>query len=1075
MRPAAPTGVKAMDRQWIRATRAAVLLILPVALGSVAQYNQRIPFRVCELAADTSRCLALRADSAYVVSSNVTTLGDLFRLCMEADTLHAGAEPVRVILAIDNSGSMCTVAQPNDPTDQRIAAAHAFLDSLAARSPESELGVVIFGGSCNIVDVEPPLPVNSAANRTVLHRAITRAACDPGSDPYPAKQQASLLTCQGNALDTSYALLMAASSSGDLQNHVVLLTDFGWEEGSSGGRVALMPDEVISRFYQQYPGEELPVTHAVFLTYNAATSTDVNLQTMTDTTGGMFIPNASPADIVDRFMDILGSILVGRAQSLYVLSVTNAATGQQFEALISKLAGVNDYLVRVADWQLAYGTNTFIFSKVFQTADGRTISIDRDTLVIVRMTDASGSPGGAFSVNCGIDSTDILITCTPTLVQVGTDVSVSARVQSDKASKFAPGVATLRGLTRYGAGDAGVAGLFRLDGTLGNVYGGPDGVGSVTFASSGAAFGSCMGGGSFTATLQTPSQQEAVYTLEAWVRPGVTAPAATLVAGTGYELSIDANGSIRFVSGAGTLTSASPIARSVWQHVAVVREGGNGQLFLNGLPVCAAAAVGAIDLGDITVGPCGSGRIDELRVSTVSRASTVGGVRQLSLPIVSTLTWDLPGGPVAAPTAPLPGTVWTTAPLGRTDFTFNGAAPADVIVNFVHTGNNVLWSAVGTPVRIYSTTSVNAVPVRAELFDTDGDGYLDQILIVLPDTSTMGAQLPGVDDLIRSITVTLPDGSTLSLQPSELTSRTDSSFVIELTENTSGPAVTGWHTVDFRLTTVPVTADGMPIQVVDLVDRAGPVVRRAVFVTGANGIDTLKVEISEPVSWPGLSSVAPQDAFVYYDAGVAANDTAFSGLGAEHFDSTGAWTVVIVKANRFMVAPLEDSLQLVAVARDSSGNAPPANGRKAPIEWGGGSSVTILAGPENPFVPGVTRLPAQVVDFYDNVLPPGANPQTTGTIIAIESVTPLRWTGKVDEHGRETFGDGVVFDVLGNVVASDLPLNQADTPRDYGVYWDGRNPRGRFVGGGTYLMVVRAVDIEGKDIIKRVKIGIKYR
>jgi len=1031
------------------------------------QYNQRIPFRVCELVADTSRCFALSGSNVYQVSGSVVNLGDLFRLCMQADTFTTGAEAIRVILAIDHSGSMCTypsVAQANDPTDQRIAAAHAFLDSLVARSPGSELGVVRFYQSCGPSGATRPLPINNPANVAILHNEIRQAACNPANDPYFNKQLRAMATYQGCALQASYDSLMLGYSASDPRPmHVIQLTDDGWTVAAD-----LTPQQVLANFRSRYPGVPYPTTHAVFLSSSGSTS-DPNLRMITDSTDGIFIPNATPATIVQTFMDILGQILVPKAEALYVLTVTHTQTGLQQEAMISKLSGLNDYLVRSLDMPLNYGLNTFVFSKVYQTVDGRTLSVDRDTLEVERMEGSVAPPGGMFSLACGPDSTDIVITCAPTRVETGVSVTVDARVQADKAQRFVPGEVTVRGLKRYETGTANVAALYHLDGSLVDAMGNANGTGTVGFTSTNAAFGACMGSGSFTAALADP--QAAEYTLEAWVCPALSAPAATLISGGGYSLALTSSGRLQFTCG-GTVTGWANLARGVWQHVAVVREGGQGRLYVNGVPASGAAAVNAVTFGTVTVGPPGNGRIDEVRLSTVSRAADVGGVRQITLPAAAGITWTMPQGTVAAATAPLPSQYWHQAPAGSVSFTFTGSSAVDVVVNFLHTADGMVWSANGNPVSIWSL--INAVPVTAQLYDDDGDGYLDRIVIVLPDTSTLIDPLPDIAALLAGMTLTLPNGSTVSLSGASLARLNDTSFTINLNEHGSGALETGWRGAAITFTAVPVTTSGQPIQVTQVLDRAGPVVARAVYKSGSGGADTLLVTFSEPVVWQGIGTATPADVFAYHQ-GSQVVTAPFAGMDGGNLVNHSAQGVSIVMDNGFGVTPMEDSLRFqvaISFVRDSAGNTP--QDRRAPIEWVGSGKVVLVPGPSNPLVHG-TPIPATVVTFYGNVLR-GSSGAGGGVIVGIQATKPLQSTGTDPSTGASTYGTAVVFDAVGNVVRNDLYVLQASAGyRDYGVYWDGQNSRGRRVGGGTYLMIVKMRDVDGKSLNERTKIGVKHK
>jgi hypothetical protein len=161
-----------------------------------------------------------------------------------------------------------------------------------------------------------------------------------------------------------------------------------------------------------------------------------------------------------------------------------------------------------------------------------------------------------------------------------------------------------------------------------------------------------------------------------------------------------------------------------------------------------------------------------------------------------------------------------------------------------------------------------------------------------------------------------------------------------------------------------------------------------------------------------------------------------------------------------------DSLQLkglVAQIADAAGNNPPANSRKAAVEYGGDEYKVAVV--NNPFVPGKTPLPGPIRQFYANALT--RDPAGLGTIVGIQTVRPLK------PNADGTFGKVRLYDQLANLVRKDLALSQAAGVTAYGAFWNGRNDNGRYVGGGTYLMVIDTKDIDGKTKTMRVKIGIQ--
>lgn len=106
----------------------------------------------------------------------------------------------------------------------------------------------------------------------------------------------------------------------------------------------------------------------------------------------------------------------------------------------------------------------------------------------------------------------------------------------------------------------------------------------------------------------------------------------------------------------------------------------------------------------------------------------------------------------------------------------------------------------------------------------------------------------------------------------------------------------------------------------------------------------------------------------------------------------------------------------------------------------------------------------KVASFYENVLKVNSN---NGVIIAVNSSIPLKVNG-------DSYGTATIFDPVGNVVRSDLRVVMANsyTKTDYGIFWDGTNKNNRRVGAGSYLIRIKVCDIQGKDHVVSVKVGV---
>jgi fibro-slime domain len=130
------------------------------------------------------------------------------------------------------------------------------------------------------------------------------------------------------------------------------------------------------------------------------------------------------------------------------------------------------------------------------------------------------------------------------------------------------------------------------------------------------------------------------------------------------------------------------------------------------------------------------------------------------------------------------------------------------------------------------------------------------------------------------------------------------------------------------------------------------------------------------------------------------------------------------------------------------------------------------AGPNNPIPPN-----SPIVNFYQNVLQhSGSSGPVNGALIGIHSKgAPL--TQRTGGTGNGvSYGDAVVYDAVGNLVAKDLKVyyankNAADTTYSYGVYWNCHNQNGRWIGNGTYLMEVSTTNTNNITKTTPIKVG----
>ncbi len=679
------------------------MLVLAVLSGATyAEFDQRVPTKICTLtfAAD---CFEQQQGKVYQVSKEALYLSDLYYFCLQIDTLKKSLKPIQVILAIDETSSMCNSKtwEHNDVNDQRILASHLFLDSLVQRSPMSRLGTVRFNRNFTM----GPFAINNAANVTELHEEISRAACN--SDYTYPKRRALRKTSKALATSIGAALNVALIQA-DFEyeaifdshdRHIILLTDGQWDDRGSLG-----PQRLLNDYAARNPGREPPKIHGVFLSDSAlhvqhghpAFPYGAEMQQIVQQTGGVFIPNAQPHNIVQNLLAILDSISVHVPEELESVSFTNVATGETRQTTFEKLpAETNRWEVRLPAFELQYGLNQFVITKQISG------NVSRDTLRINRATTTLQNPDlGQFSISCRLDTVHLDIKGTPDVSLANAYIPVTARVRPEEANRFTPGDVTLRAFTQYTDNHPNTAALFHLENNVLNAVGG-QGAGAPSFSQNEFAFGEYSLGTNQTFQFTMPAGlTTANFTAEAWVKLNYNAQ-GTLFDGEQFDLSIDAGGHVVLASNFASITTQYEVDRNVWQHIAVAGTGSAIKIFVNGLEVASQPATVATALsGAVTVGPLG-GYVDEVRLGSALQTQTVGPATVLSIPTAQTVNWEVNGGAIAAPTATLPGTLWPDGTPGQTEFKVTSSGHASIIVNLLHTGQGVQWSKNSNPLLFY--------------------------------------------------------------------------------------------------------------------------------------------------------------------------------------------------------------------------------------------------------------------------------------------------------------------------------------------------------------------------------------
>jgi hypothetical protein len=367
---------------------------------------------------------------------------------------------------------------------------------------------------------------------------------------------------------------------------------------------------------------------------------------------------------------------------------------------------------------------------------------------------------------------------------------------------------------------------------------------------------------------------------------------------------------------------------------------------------------------------------------------------------------------------------------------------------------------------IEGTARVKVVGVTLTLRDANGNGFIDNIEINLPDNYSLAATLPDAKSFFSKLALKTYTGNA-TLQPKQITRVSDRKITIDLTENSGNQFETGWESSTIEITNTPLTVDKRVLRVKEVIDNAGPVIARVLYEYGPEGKneDVLKITFSEPVALKRSEASPPSEVFNYYQR-EKISTKAFESIGVQSFTfEADKRNATVIMTNGFFVLPMFDSLQLKQAPDhlvDAAGNSAHAKSRITVIE--GKVRFTIDVKPVvNPYEQGST-LPDKFLTYYSDVL---KNGNKNVVLVAVQSTLPLNSTG------NGTFGSASIYDGVGNLVQRDIPVYQANSPTDYGFTWNTKNENQRYVSKGVYLAIIRVRDLFNTEHVFKEKIGIK--
>ena len=706
---------------YVNRVTSAIAIAICIFAGAVfPQNNQNIIFQYCTIHPQ-DKCFDPVEGAVDTVGRDVSELGGDYRFCLKIDTIDAGFAPVRVILVLDNSLSMCQnpggrtgccvvgdssgECMNNDPDDKRIEAARIFVDSLRALNQHSEVGVVIFSGEATGYG---PLSLDNDQNVQQVLSWIDNAGCQGGTP--------GLGTNLGRGLQTGLSLV--DKNYDDLlplmERHIILLTDGAWDDVATRS-----PQTLLESYTASYPGRAQPTIHGVFIS-DSLTHVEhgypwqgcagdglvdlSHLQYSADATGGLYFPGSRPETVIENFQTLLDSVAQPVPRTLQGMVVTNLTNGEtrsqkSIEVVPESVDDETHFQASIDNLPLEFGINTLIVKRMVLKPDAEVPETTASTVTIFRTKAWTTHINDAeYEEYCAKDSTTISITVTPPLRFVNQAFDVSSTIALK--NKFILDTVQARVFTQNeDADDKVTIALFHFEEELKNSIGKATGTGTVNYSTSDALFGKFgISGGSFSVPVGTLNGD---FAFETWIKPMSSNVQKDLFATSAFTLGISGDRHL-FISIDGTEKATSSLAldASVWSHVAVARFQGNLYIFINGISASLPVAFNGNVSGVVTVSVPQDGALDEVRISSTHRMQPDdGGSLRFTVASLQNPGWNFGGALSSQPYLVIPPEAWNN---GTLTFQFTSPIPGNMVVNFQHKGTTLetQWAKNGNPVDV---------------------------------------------------------------------------------------------------------------------------------------------------------------------------------------------------------------------------------------------------------------------------------------------------------------------------------------------------------------------------------------
>ncbi|MBN1577411.1 MAG: VWA domain-containing protein [Chitinispirillaceae bacterium] len=356
-----------------------------------------------------------------------------------------------------------------------------------------------------------------------------------------------------------------------------------------------------------------------------------------------------------------------------------------------------------------------------------------------------------------------------------------------------------------------------------------------------------------------------------------------------------------------------------------------------------------------------------------------------------------------------------------------------------HITDSTVWRTLPDPKNRRVPLRIGSGPVYivAEVFDTNGQGTIDKINLVIPPEYEFPAALPSTDSVVNAASVTpVLTGSPRALNIRRVVKGFNShELSIIVAENPAATSTeTGWSAFSIELSPYFVSREKLSFKLAAIRDSVGPVIEKAVVHTVPVGVvatfDTLLVTFSEPVVWQ-RNNPSPSNVLQFFTGRRANRGDPFAGLSSKAVAGSDSFGISIVMDNGFKFFEGSDSLAIrvgkdgsTCILNDRFGVRPHMNNRK--------TKVVLIVGPDalvcpNPFVPGVSVDPLS---------------GKTGVLLI------LQCTSVAAEYESKV----TIFNALGSEVLPEKRMQVSSQNEHWLTYrWNGKDKSGRYVGNGVYL------------------------